>query len=91
MKALVQRIANGGKTPTDQADARHDVVIVGGGAAGISVAASLLQRSPQLDIAIIDPADAHFYQPGWKSLPPDLWQDCELYAASGFIFFGLRI
>ena len=65
MKALVQRIANGGKTPTDQADASHDVVIVGGGSAGISVAASLLQRSPQLDIAIIDPADAHFYQPGW--------------------------
>jgi sulfide:quinone oxidoreductase len=65
MKALVQRIANGGKTPTNQADASHDVVIVGGGAAGISVAASLLQRSPQLDIAIIDPADAHFYQPGW--------------------------
>jgi len=65
MKALVQRIANGGKTPTNQADASHDVVIVGGGAAGISVAASLLQRSPLLDIAIIDPADAHFYQPGW--------------------------
>ena len=65
MKALVQRIANGGKTPTNQVDASHDVVIVGGGSAGISVAASLLQRSPQLDIAIIDPADAHFYQPGW--------------------------
>ncbi len=65
MKALVQRIANGGKTPSDQVDARHDVVIVGGGAAGISVASSLLARSPQLDIAIIDPADAHFYQPGW--------------------------
>jgi sulfide:quinone oxidoreductase len=65
MKALVQRIANGGNTPSDQVDARHDVVIVGGGAAGISVASSLLARSPQLDIAIIDPADAHFYQPGW--------------------------
>jgi sulfide:quinone oxidoreductase len=65
MKALVQRIANGGKTPSNQADASHDVVIVGGGAAGISVAASLLQRSPLLDIAIIDPADAHFYQPSW--------------------------
>ncbi len=65
MKPLVQRIANGGKTPTDQADARHDVVIVGGGAAGVAVASSLLRRSPLLDIAIIDPADAHFYQPGW--------------------------
>jgi sulfide:quinone oxidoreductase len=65
MKALVQRIANGGKTPSSQADASHDVVIVGGGSAGIAVASSLLARSPQLDIAIIDPADAHFYQPGW--------------------------
>lgn len=65
MQPLVQRIANGGVTPGDQADASHQVVIVGGGAAGIAVASSLLARSPQLDIAIIDPADAHFYQPGW--------------------------
>ncbi len=65
MKSLVQRIANGGKTPSNQVDASHDVVIVGGGAAGIAVASSLLARSPLLDIVIIDPADAHFYQPGW--------------------------
>ncbi len=65
LKALVQRIANGGKTPGNQADASHDIVIVGGGAAGVAVAASLLVRSPLLDIAIIDPADAHYYQPGW--------------------------
>jgi sulfide:quinone oxidoreductase len=65
MKALVQRIANGGKTPSDPSDASHDVLIIGAGAAGISVASSLLARSPMLDIAIIDPADAHFYQPGW--------------------------
>jgi sulfide:quinone oxidoreductase len=65
MKALVQRIANGGKTPSDASDASHDVLIIGAGAAGISVASSLLARSPMLDIAIIDPADAHFYQPGW--------------------------
>jgi len=65
LKALVQRIANGGKTPSNQAYASHDIVIVGGGAAGIAVAASLLTRSPLLDIAIIDPADAHYYQPGW--------------------------
>lgn len=45
--------------------AGHDVVIVGAGAAGLSVAASLLAREPGLDVAIIDPADRHWYQPGW--------------------------
>ena len=77
MKALVQRIANGGKTPTNQVDASHDVIIVGGGSAGISVAASLLQRSPQLDIAIIDPADAHFYQPGWTMVGGGIFEAAE--------------
>jgi sulfide:quinone oxidoreductase len=65
MAGVVRRIANGGKTPMDQADARFDVVIVGGGASGIAVAASLKARKPGLEIAIIDPADAHYYQPGW--------------------------
>ena len=65
MSGVVRRIANGGKTPTDVSDASHDIVIIGGGAAGISVAASLLSRSENLDIAIIDPADIHYYQPGW--------------------------
>ena len=65
LKALVRRIINGGKTPVEVADASHDVVIIGGGAAGIAAAASLLARSPNLDVAIIDPADIHYYQPGW--------------------------
>ncbi|MCU1738028.1 MULTISPECIES: NAD(P)/FAD-dependent oxidoreductase [Pseudomonas] len=43
----------------------HQILIVGAGAAGIAVAASLLARAPDLDIAIIDPADTHYYQPGW--------------------------
>ncbi|MDG4650563.1 TIGR01244 family sulfur transferase [Roseibacterium sp. SDUM158017] len=65
MGGVVRRIANGGKTPTDRADASFDVVIVGGGAAGIAVAASLRHRKPGLEMAIIDPADIHYYQPGW--------------------------
>ncbi|WFE89948.1 TIGR01244 family sulfur transferase [Roseibium porphyridii] len=66
MAGVVRRIANGGRTPTDAVeDARFDVVVVGGGAAGISVASSLLSRKSDLDIAIIDPADVHYYQPGW--------------------------
>lgn len=65
MSGVVRRIANGGKTPTDIADVSHDIVIIGGGAAGIAAASSLLARSSNLDIAIIDPADIHYYQPGW--------------------------
>ncbi|MCR9137547.1 MAG: bifunctional protein tyrosine phosphatase family protein/NAD(P)/FAD-dependent oxidoreductase [Alphaproteobacteria bacterium] len=65
MAGVARRIANGGKTPTEKADRSFDVVIVGGGAAGISVASSLKAREDDLDIAIIDPADIHYYQPGW--------------------------
>ncbi|WP_460275430.1 bifunctional protein tyrosine phosphatase family protein/NAD(P)/FAD-dependent oxidoreductase [Celeribacter sp. ULVN23_4] len=66
MTGVARRIANGGVTPTDYVeDAHHDVVIVGGGAAGVAVAASLKSRKRDLDIAIIDPAAIHYYQPGW--------------------------
>ena len=65
MSGVVRRIANGGKTPTDIADVSHDIIIIGGGAAGIAAASSLLARAGDLDIAIIDPADVHYYQPGW--------------------------
>ena len=43
----------------------HDIVIVGGGSAGIATASSLLRRNPDLDIAIIEPSEVHYYQPGW--------------------------
>jgi sulfide:quinone oxidoreductase len=42
-----------------------DIVIVGGGAAGGGVAASLLKRDRHLNIAIIEPATKHYYQPAW--------------------------
>ena len=65
MAGVVRRIVNGGKTPTDTGDAKYEVVVIGGGAAGIAVAASLKARKPGLEIAIIDPAEIHYYQPGW--------------------------
>ena len=43
----------------------HDVVIIGGGAAGISTAASILKRRKNVDIAIVEPRTEHYYQPGW--------------------------
>ncbi|MEZ0497060.1 TIGR01244 family sulfur transferase [Sphingomonas sp. IW22] len=44
---------------------QFDVVIVGGGAGGIATAASILKRNPRLTLAIIEPRDEHYYQPGW--------------------------
>ncbi|NNF36383.1 MAG: FAD-dependent oxidoreductase, partial [Saprospiraceae bacterium] len=43
----------------------HQIVIVGGGSAGLTVAAQLLNKNADLDIAIIDPAEKHYYQPIW--------------------------
>ncbi len=69
LSALAERLGghgNAGAVPAGpRTDAMHTVVIIGGGAAGIATAASLLARDPKLDIAIIDPADQHYYQPGW--------------------------
>lgn len=50
---------------SNQSQAIYDVVIVGGGAAGTGVAASLLKRQSSLRIAVIEPSDKHYYQPAW--------------------------
>ncbi|GBR02897.1 bifunctional protein tyrosine phosphatase family protein/NAD(P)/FAD-dependent oxidoreductase [Acetobacter oeni] len=44
---------------------RFDVVVIGGGAGGLSAAAGLLRRRPGLSVAIVEPSSDHFYQPGW--------------------------
>lgn len=41
------------------------IVIIGGGNAGLSVAAQLLRKNKGLDIAIIEPSEKHYYQPAW--------------------------
>lgn len=43
----------------------HEVLIIGAGTAGIMVAAQLLKKNAKADIAIIDPAETHYYQPAW--------------------------
>ena len=42
----------------------HKILIVGGGTAGITVAARML-RAGQGDVAVIEPSDVHYYQPLW--------------------------
>ena len=43
----------------------YSVVIIGGGTAGIMSAAQLLKKNANLSVAIIDPAETHYYQPAW--------------------------
>ena len=43
---------------------KHQIVVVGGGTAGISVAARLLRKG-YTDVAVIEPSDVHYYQPLW--------------------------
>jgi len=65
MNSAVRRIAAKGGAPQEKTEAHYMVVIVGGGAAGLAVASSLKSRKPDLRIALIDPTDVHYYQPGW--------------------------
>ncbi len=83
MNGVARRIANGGKTPTDTGDANFDVVIVGAGAGGVSVAASLQSRQSNLSIAIIDPADIHYYQPGWTMVGGGIFEASETAKTMG--------
>jgi len=43
---------------------RHRVLIIGGGTAGISVAARL-RRAGVTDVAVLEPSERHWYQPLW--------------------------
>jgi len=61
----------------------HQVVIVGGGTAGITVAARLARRwGKRLDIAVLEPSDKHYYQPLWTLVgagvaPKQITERCE--------------
>jgi sulfide:quinone oxidoreductase len=52
-------------SPSNLSNTHYQILIVGGGAAGITVAAQLLKQDQALDVAIVEPSDQHHYQPGW--------------------------
>lgn len=50
---------------SSQTPRKHQVLVIGAGAAGTSVAASLLRQRPGLDVGIVEPGDVHYYQPAF--------------------------
>jgi sulfide:quinone oxidoreductase len=44
----------------------YPILVVGGGNAGISVSAQLLNKNKKLQLAIIEPSEKHYYQPAWS-------------------------
>lgn len=65
--------------------AKGKIVIIGGGAAGVSMAARLMRWLDEPDVTLIDPSDRHYYQPGFTLIasgvyePGDVWkkqEDC---------------
>ena len=45
--------------------AHYQVVVAGGGTAGLTVASQLLNKPNAPEVAIIDPSEKHYYQPLW--------------------------
>ncbi len=70
--------------PTDDAkafssNAKGKIVIVGGGAAGIGMAARLLKWLNNPDITLIDPSDRQYYQPGFTLIASGVYQPDEVW------------
>ena len=42
----------------------HQILVIGGGTAGITVAARMLRKGFR-DVAVIEPSAVHYYQPLW--------------------------
>ena len=80
--AGVGLLAAGGKAAYDfmkTVNVHGHVLIIGGGAAGCSMAARLAQRIEHPDITIVDPSERQFYQPGFTFVAAGIFQPSEVW------------
>lgn len=82
---LVVAAGGGYKYATSGSNAKGRIVIIGGGAAGLSMASRLVRSLKRAQITLIDPAERQFYQPGFTLIasgvytPDQVWRkqsDC---------------
>jgi len=52
----------------------YNVIVVGGGTAGIMVSSQLKRKNSKVSIALFDPADKHYYQPAWTLVGADAYK-----------------
>jgi sulfide:quinone oxidoreductase len=48
----------------EKVKSHYQILIIGGGQAGLSVSARLLAKNSALEIGIVEPSERHYYQPG---------------------------
>ncbi len=76
LSVALRPAAAGAREAAARGASHYDILIIGGGAAGIAAASSLLSRVKNLSIAIIDPAEVHYYQPGWTLVGAGVFDQC---------------
>jgi len=72
-------IAGTQKAKAFSSKATGKIVIIGGGAAGISMAARLKHWLKEPDIQLIDPSDRQYYQPGFTLIASGVYQPDEVW------------
>ncbi|MDR2919061.1 MAG: NAD(P)/FAD-dependent oxidoreductase [Tannerella sp.] len=60
-------------------NAKGKILIIGGGAAGLSMAARLSQYLKDPDITLIDPSDRQYYQPGFTLIASGVYKPDEVW------------
>jgi cysteine synthase len=70
----------------------YELLVVGGGTGGLTVANQIKQKRPSMKMALVEPSDIHHYQPGWTMVAGGLlnWEktrdQTKKYIPSGVLF-----
>ena len=75
--STVQAGLSGCSDPKCDAPAR--ILIVGGGAAGVTMASLLRRACPKAVITMVEPSDRHYYQPGFTFIGAGVWRPDDVW------------